>query len=240
MNEYIKINPVGGSGGSIAPNSITGNDITLGSFATGSLTVVDYTNLIGTYIVLGPYYLNEGVEWTAATDNDTTALSIANAINIYPNLSAQVTAVANANVIALTALVKSEYLNFAFDPGQMPAPYMTWVDMTGGVGDFTFPGYITGNYLGITLPVYAEQGPIGPTIKFVGIDPNYTQGIYSNGTELCFSVQLTEIGKFINSPNTDESSLFIAEGYGGGLWQVVMGANDSGGTGYRMLRILNK
>lgn len=63
--------------------------------ATGTATVVDYTQLSGdtftvdtTAIGGASNVLTEGVDWTAATDNDTTAASLASAIDAISGVSA--------------------------------------------------------------------------------------------------------------------------------------------------------
>ena len=70
--------------------------------ATGTATVVDYTNLAGATVTVGTTVLTEGVDWTAATDNDTTAASLASAIDALPEVSAANT----TDTVTITAAAK--------------------------------------------------------------------------------------------------------------------------------------
>lgn len=54
---------------------------TPGTSATGTVVVVDYTALSGATFTVAGHTLTEGIDWTAATSNDTTAISLRNAIN---------------------------------------------------------------------------------------------------------------------------------------------------------------
>lgn len=56
--------------------------------ATGTLTVVDYTQLTGDTVTIGSTVLTEGVDWTAGTSNAATATSLASAIDALPAVSA--------------------------------------------------------------------------------------------------------------------------------------------------------
>lgn len=68
--------------------------------ATGTYTVVDFSQLSGDNVVVDGVTLTEGVDWTAATDNNTTAASLANAIDTgVPSVSA----VAVGAVVTVTA-----------------------------------------------------------------------------------------------------------------------------------------
>lgn len=58
------------------------------SAATGIYTVIDYTALSGATVTVDGVVYTEGVEWTAATDNDTTATSLASAIDGGANVGA--------------------------------------------------------------------------------------------------------------------------------------------------------
>lgn len=70
-----------------------------GTAATGTYTVVDYTQLSGETVTVGGTVLTEGVDWTAAVSNDDTAASLADAIDGL----ASVTAAAVGAVITVTA-----------------------------------------------------------------------------------------------------------------------------------------
>lgn len=56
--------------------------------ATGTVQIVDYTQLTGKIIAVGGTNLTEGVDWTAATSNDATATSLASAIDALASVSA--------------------------------------------------------------------------------------------------------------------------------------------------------
>lgn len=70
--------------------------------ATGTYTVVDYTALAGKTITVNGIVLTEGVHWTAAVDNDTTATSIASAITTATGTTLT-TAAAVSAVVTVTA-----------------------------------------------------------------------------------------------------------------------------------------
>jgi len=70
--------------------------------ATGSFTVVDYTQAGSITLTVGSTNFVEGVDWTAATDNPTTAGSIASAIN---TAAIGVSALAVGAVVNITAVV---------------------------------------------------------------------------------------------------------------------------------------
>lgn len=73
------------------PPNITANEANLlGTPATGTITVVDYTALVGKTVTVAGQVLTEGVEWEAAVSNHATALSIAAAINALVEVSASV------------------------------------------------------------------------------------------------------------------------------------------------------
>lgn len=67
-------------------------DLLDGKKATGVVTVVDYTLLAGKTVTVNGTVLTEGVEWNAATDNDTTAASLETAIEAVTNINSTVLA----------------------------------------------------------------------------------------------------------------------------------------------------
>jgi hypothetical protein len=71
-------------------------DIEAGIKESGTVTVVDYTQVAGKTVTVNGVTYTEGVEWTAATDNDTTATSLAAAIG------GVCTAAALLNVVTVT------------------------------------------------------------------------------------------------------------------------------------------
>ena len=68
--------------------------------ATATITVVDYSALTAAVLTVNGTALTEGVEWTAAVDNDTTAASLELAIEAVTGISS----VAAANVITATVV----------------------------------------------------------------------------------------------------------------------------------------
>lgn len=56
--------------------------------ATATATIVDYTSLAGKTVTVNGTVLTEGVNWTAATNNNTTATSLAAAIAALANVGA--------------------------------------------------------------------------------------------------------------------------------------------------------
>lgn len=63
-----------------------------------TLTVVDYTGLTGDTVTVNGVTKTEGVDWTAGTDNDTTAQSLKSALNAITG----VTATGSASVLTIT------------------------------------------------------------------------------------------------------------------------------------------
>jgi len=68
--------------------------------ATATITVVDFAELTGAVLTVNGTALTEGVEWTAAVDNDTTAASLETAVEAVTGISS----VAAANVITATVV----------------------------------------------------------------------------------------------------------------------------------------
>lgn len=67
--------------------------------ASGDITIDDYTLLSGITVTVDSVGYVEGVDWTAGTDNDTTATSLASAINGGANVGAA----AVGSVVTVTA-----------------------------------------------------------------------------------------------------------------------------------------
>ena len=78
-------------------------DIQAGIKESGTVTVVDYTQLAGKTVTVNGVVYTEGVQWTAATDNDTTATSLAAAIG------GVCTAAALLNVVTITRTTVGAY-----------------------------------------------------------------------------------------------------------------------------------
>ena len=95
-----------GDGSVSAPSLGFENDVNTGLFATdngtaatGTYTVVDYTQLGSATVTVDGNVLTEGVEWTAASSNDATATSLASAIDGLGTVDAS----AATNAVTVTA-----------------------------------------------------------------------------------------------------------------------------------------
>ena len=152
-----------------------------GDSATGTVTVVDYTLLALDTFTIDGNVLTEGTEWTAATDNDTTAGSLAGAIDALPGFSA----VAVGAVITITADPGSSG-NVAISTSDGTNLSLSGAALTGGTdeteltdanGDYT--AFSTDKYGRIKTVtdldvdfdfVYAEDTPhnTGDLLAFVG------------------------------------------------------------------------
>lgn len=62
-------------------------DLLDGKIASGTVTIVDYTLLAGKTVTVNGTVLTEGADWTAATDNATTAASLELAIEAVTNIN---------------------------------------------------------------------------------------------------------------------------------------------------------
>lgn len=98
--------------------------------ATGSATVVDYQSLGGKKLTVGGVDLVEGVHWTAATSNDATATSLANAVNLLTAVSATATT-ATVNIEAVTGGVAGNAITLTTDGGTDLT--VSGATLTGGV-----------------------------------------------------------------------------------------------------------
>lgn len=65
-------------------------DLLDGKKASGTVTIVDYTLLSGKTVTVNGTVLTEGADWTAATDNATTAASLETAIEAVTNINSTV------------------------------------------------------------------------------------------------------------------------------------------------------
>lgn len=75
-------------GNSAVTADIEITDLEATEFASGTLSVQDYTGLTGDTITFNGTVLTEGVDWTAATSNEVTAESIKDAIHALDGFSA--------------------------------------------------------------------------------------------------------------------------------------------------------
>ena len=254
MNEYIKINPVGGSGGSIPPNSITSNDITLGSQASGSITVLDYTNLAGaSFDLINPstsitLTFQEGVDWIAEISNNITAAHITSAINTRINsVSALLISVSFfGDTVTLLSTINSESQNWSIST---PAPtYLTTVGMTGGLGDFTFPGVINGKATNFQVLEQTSTNILivdtylhitTATLPTIYLGTLYNAYIRADGPEIKFYGSLGHCGSFAPPSYVGDTGLILYDLDTASAQRVSVGAVDSGGVGYKVLRIPN-
>lgn len=127
------------------------------TFATGSLTVVNYSGLAGDTCTLDATVLTEGVEWTAATDNDTTAASIASAIN---TASIGFTATAVGAVVNIVADSAGSAGNVALASSDLTNLSRSGATLTGGTD-------------GITLAALTSIATDGVCSVFYEIDNDY-------------------------------------------------------------------
>lgn len=108
----------------------------VGAQATGTVTIVDYSLLAGATITVNGTALVEGVDWAAAVDNDTTATSLASAIDAL----ALVGAVSALNVVTITAdangTAANSYNLLTSDAVNAPVSAAT---LLGGIDDVVAP-----------------------------------------------------------------------------------------------------
>lgn len=72
----------------------------VGASATGTVTIVAFGSVSGATITISGTAFVEGVDWTAATDNPTTADTLASAIDTLTNVNAT----SSGNVVTITAV----------------------------------------------------------------------------------------------------------------------------------------
>ena len=88
-----------------AEEAFVAADVDPSTFATGTVTVVDYTDLAGATLTVNGTALVEGVDWTAAVDNDTTAASLELAIEAVTNINSSATGAAITVTYAVAGTV---------------------------------------------------------------------------------------------------------------------------------------
>lgn len=168
--------------------------------ATGTATVVDYLSLSGATLTVGSSVLTEGSEWTAATDNDTTAASLASAIDALSEVSAS----ASGAVITITAAEPGEDGNSisltSSDPVNLT---VSGASLAGGVdGDVDLssvtPGMIITDTSGANKFVISAVDDSADTIT-VGTDPS---GSISVGDDVLIKIPSAVTWKetVINNP----------------------------------------
>lgn len=111
------------------------------AFASGTITVVDYTGLGSDTVVVGANTLTEGVDFTAATSNEATATSLAAAIDGLGGFSAS----AEGAVVTITA-------DEAGSDGNVPLTTSAGADLTlsgaalAGGADLEVQAYVQSSY----------------------------------------------------------------------------------------------
>ncbi len=88
--------------GFLAPRLTNTQRNTLLTFATGTVTIVDYTQLSGDTVTINGIVLTEGIQWTAATSNNATATSLASAITTATGTTLT-TGSATTNIVTIIA-----------------------------------------------------------------------------------------------------------------------------------------
>ena len=152
-----------------------------GDSATGTVTVVDYTLLALDTFTIDGNVLTEGSEWTAATDNDTTAGSLAGAIDALPGFSAVavgavITITADPGLSGNVAISTSDGTNLSLSGAALTGG-TDETELTDANGDYT--AFSTDKYGRIKTVtdldvdfdfVYAEDTPhnTGDLLAFVG------------------------------------------------------------------------
>lgn len=88
--------------GFLPPRMTTAQRDSIGTKATGTVTVVSYTSLSGAVLTINGTVLTEGVDWTASISNASTATSLASAITTA-TATTLCTAVAVGAAVHITA-----------------------------------------------------------------------------------------------------------------------------------------
>jgi hypothetical protein len=150
--------------------------------ASGTATIVDYTGLSGKTLTIGAVTLTEGVDWTAATDNATTAESLKAAIHALP----LVNATRSGAVITITAATPGTGGN-------------ALALSTNGGSDLTVSGsgFLTGGVNAVT--------PIYPTLTFDFSKVYFTEYSEDNGRDDLKKQEITL------SPVYDTSEAMVGE-----------------------------
>lgn len=130
------------------------------TYATGTVTIVDYTLLAGKTVTTNAVTKTEGADWTAAVSNDATATSLAAALDAIAGVSAAavgavvtITADAfgilgNAIDLATNAAAGAATVSGAFLAGGLD-PYIPLLTST-GAALVSILGYCTENLAGAT------------------------------------------------------------------------------------------
>lgn len=152
------------------------------SASTGTLTVVDYTQLSGVTVTISglsitEVVVTEGSEWTAATSNTATATSLAAAIEAETGLTsssavAVVTVNPSPSTGIITSMVSSDDTNLTDDLARVSLLGRTDVYVD---DSFEISNFLVGN-------LFIPDG--GLTTLRIGDEPNFKAGIfYQDGIE---------------------------------------------------------
>lgn len=189
-----------------ATGSITYGTPVAAEFASFTLEIVDYTQLVGQTITVDGTVLTEGVEFTAATDNNTTGASIAAAIHALANWTATGTGVVTAKWVARGTIGNGKTIATSAAGG---------ITVNGGA----FPGTSAGGVNGDTVAVG------GTTFTCVASAPGANE--FTNITELEALVEA--VSNISSSQNgTVVSISYTSRGTAGNAVTLVLGGANAG------------
>lgn len=126
--------------------------------ATADITVVDYTQLTGAVLTVNGTDLTEGVDWTAATDNNTTAASLELAVEAVTGINSSATDNVITAVAATAGAAGNAITLASSDETNLTISGSTFA---GGHDGFviTIPG--TGSNAQVTVNAAATAGAVG-------------------------------------------------------------------------------
>lgn len=136
----------GGADG-VNGDSITIQYVDTSAAATGTATVVDYTKLSDVVFTINGVKLTEGIDWTAATNNNTTAASLASAIST-----------ATASTLCTASAVATNVVTITANTAGVPGNYISL--NTSDTVDLTLSGsHLTGGEGGAGFEYVVVTGP---------------------------------------------------------------------------------
>lgn len=163
--------------------------------ASGTITILDYTLMAGKTVTVAGTVLTEGVDFNAATDNDTTATNLAAAIDAIATVNAAaVGAVVTVNADAPGTGGNSKGMA---TNGAAEAITLSGATLTGGVAASysTAQRVLEGKGVDIFLNLTALTGTsldVTPEVSANGVD--YYPAEKADGTAIVFT-QFTAVGK---------------------------------------------
>jgi len=164
-----QLNSITGAGPYVMDIQILGT----ATAASGSYTVVDFTNLTGAVATVDGVAYTEGVEWTAAVSNDATATSLASAIDAGANVGAS-SALAVVTVTASVAGVAGNTItSVTSDAVNLTVSGATLSGGVDGDADLSVvtPGMIVENSVGANVFVISAVDDGADTVT-VNTDPS--------------------------------------------------------------------